>query len=214
MAKKEYPQDEFDELKGGVAVGAHRRVTRGWVRAAALVATVAVSTAAAYLGVWVLFNRADIPILRDVWGGNEAPSESAFVTITPTETASESPSPTTSVSPSPSETVEIRFGTSVRISNDANIDGLASKISDVVEADGFTNVSVANWSGVSPPGSTIRYENGESYDTAAYLGELLGIGSISEGGTDGVAIQVILREDPLPEPSGSASASPSASAGE
>lgn len=211
MAKREYPQDEFDALKGGVAVGAHRRVPRGWTRLLALVATAAIATGAAYGAVWVLFNRSDIPIVRDVWGGNEAPSESAFVTETPSETATESPSPTVSLSPSPTETVDIRYGVKVRISNDSKIDGLAGKIRDVVEGDGFTKVSIANWSGVSPPGSTIRYEGAKNYETAAYIGRLLGIGSISEGETDGVSIQVILRDDPLPEPSGSATPSATAS---
>ncbi len=175
-----YPQDEFDVdvLPPDVPRGVHRAPRSAFSRWAPFVLVVVVCPLLAFglvtwLNSWEGRPGVDIP----VFGDDDEPASSAPAadgTPSPTETPTPTPTPTPTETPlpepDPARTVEVYNATQVR--------GLAGSTAQVLEDEGFTDVSSDNWPVAAPPTTTVYYPVPEDEGTARRVAELLGVTAV------------------------------------
>lgn len=89
----------------------------------------------------------------------------------------------------------INHEAAVTVYNGARVAGIAGRTSDTLEAEGFTNLSAADYTSAQPTVSTIYYNNAELADTAEAIGEILGIAPRTELAEATDSIAVVLRSD-------------------
>ncbi len=204
MAKQDYPypEDEFDTLGADrVPQGVHRTPVPRWRRLLPFVVVLLVAPTLAYLGVSYLANQgspSSSETSAAVATTEPTPSETADEG-TPTEEPSAAPSET---EPTPTETptedADIQRGAAVFILNGAGVAGLAGQATGKLEADGFTDVTPADYASSVPTASTVYYNNPDLQATAEQVGTLLGITALRELATATDSIAVVLRGDYVP----------------
>jgi len=193
-----FERDEFDDLaEQGGPLGVHRAPRKVWARLlVALVVTFALAGGAAYA------------LATYYWeSGSNSAAPVETPTVDPTPTFDPSPTPTAEPTPSPSPEPEpepepepvINFGANVTVLNASGVGGLAGRQQEKLQAAGFTSVATGNLTFSLPDVNTVIYANEAQADTAARIGEVLGITTVIQGTPPGgSAIEVILRTNPSP----------------
>ncbi len=198
-----YPPDEFDAAaSSGGPRGVHRTPRSAWSRWWPFLVVVVLFPALAFGTVTWVSNGGGLP-----WSGAAAgpstssappsgtttgasPSESA---TSPSESATETPTPTQTPTPEPD------LAGAVRVENATKTSGLAGGARDTLQAAGFTDVSIGNWSGPSVGTTVVFYPAAADLGTATKVAELLGIDRVVEDATQADAgVVVVLEADYTP----------------
>ncbi|MCV2395072.1 LytR C-terminal domain-containing protein [Actinotalea sp. M2MS4P-6] len=208
-----YPPDEFDAAaNAGGPRGVHRTPRSTWSRWWPWLVALIVFPALAFVAVTLLSggtlfgfgigasgsessstSATSTATESATESATETPTETA--TETPTETATETPTETATETPTP----EPDLARTVRIDNATTTSGLAGGARDVLEADGFTDVSTGNWSGADVGTSAVFYPTAEDVGTAARIAETLGITRVEENADlAGDVVLVVLEADYTP----------------
>ncbi|GIG53710.1 LytR C-terminal domain-containing protein [Demequina activiva] len=204
---QDYPRDEFDEIaEHGGPVGVHRAPRPWWTRILPPLLAFLIAGAVAYGLAMLLWNSGDsspepAPTPTVTVSPDEEPSAEPTETSEPSAEPSAEPSP--EPTPTPTETEEpepsILFDAQVHIRNGAGIQGLAGEQQEILVDSGYTNTEANNISGsLIPDGANVViYGEDRLADTAADIGEKLGIDRVEMGDTPGGAeIEVLLASEP------------------
>lgn len=193
----DYPEDEFDVLGSNRTPQAVHRAPRPWWRVwGPLVAVVIIAPLIAF-GLVELATR-DSSAAPD-------PTATSSEVATDPGTGETPPEGETTEPPAPEETTPVEEETTpepppldrsvaVRVLNGASVQGLAGRVAETVEGDGWTAVEPGNYTSRLPEASTVYYNNPELLPQAQALAELLGIEPVAEL-ADVESITVVLRPD-------------------
>ncbi len=185
-------------------VAAHRLSPRGWTRIFTFLFVFVAFGGIAYGAIWYQDRNGDgnwwevLPFFHPDPEPSIAPSVNLETTMAPSPSASPSAQPV------------YNFKVKITIYNDSKDTALGSEISALLgDTSEFTSISTKKWTGAHPPANVVRFEDPKLADTAAYIGKLLGIQTITSGPTSGPDIAVVLVDDPRPQPEPTASVSTS-----
>lgn len=201
MAKPDYPhpEDEYDALGADrTPQGVHRASVPRWRTALPFIVALILAPALAYLGVSYLSTvRLPAPATATT-AASAQPSEDPSAEASPTAEPTSEPTPTPT--PTPTETSLVQRGVPVFVLNGTTQAGLAATATAALTADGFTDVTADDYGNRLPTVSTVYYNNADLADTAAQVGQLLGIGQLLELADATDSIAVVLRSDYAPAP--------------
>lgn len=197
-----YEEDEFDlAARERGPKGVHRPVQPRWKRLLPYLVAVILAPILAFAAISFL-NRD--PLTEDPAA---APTAAATTTETaadpatepaPTDTAApatEEPAPTEEPPPTEEPAPDVRFDAAVVVLNGAGVQGIAGRATERLGEAGFTSTQADNYNRNTPENSTVYYASAELADTAAAVGETLGIASIVEDAAATPSIAVVLRGD-------------------
>lgn len=200
----QYPQDEFDlAAKERGPKGVHRRTQSTLKRLLPFLLVILLGVLLAW-GIVAFLNR-------DHETGDVDPSPT--VTEQPTDVATDEPSePETtdeatddgdaepSQEPDDSEgpddsAATLNRDTAIAVLNGGGAQGLAGRVAETVEGDGFTNVTAGNYRSALPNVSYVYYQSDDLKETAQHIADLLGIQPVEQLGAASSSIVVVLRSD-------------------
>lgn len=188
-----YEPDEFDKLASErKLVGVHLKMQtkRKWWVWLLLVSLVA-------LGLGVI----TVQVLDWYKGGSKHATTSVTTpTNTPSVVPSVAPSVAPSTAPAPAPTPEPKpdKAAAVRVLNGTGITGLAGAKQRVIQADGFTNLTIGNYRESNPEKTTVYYAQDNQKVTAVAVAKVLGLADTAVSQDTQLAkdgILVVLRQD-------------------
>ena len=183
-----YPPDEFDAAaSSGGPRGVHRTPRSAWSRWWPFLVVVVLFPALAFGTVTWVSNGGGLPSVRCGRRPEhvERPAERdeppgprrASRRPRPSESQTETPTPTQTPTPEPD------LAGAVQVENATKTSGLAGGARDTLQAAGFTDVSIGNWTGPSVGTTVVFYPAAADLGTAAKVAELLGIDRVVEDAT-------------------------------
>lgn len=196
-----YEEDEFDRLASERSnKGAHRRVQRlhPW-----LIALIAVIVLAPLLGwgIGTIVTAQDAPAASsdtssDVSSQDSSPSANpspeSESTSTPSQTAAPVETSTAPVEPAPAP--QLKRDAKVLILNGSGVRGAAADVQSQVKGDGFTAVSIGNYSKAKPVVTTVYYRSDDFSDSAEKIAEHSGGSTaLDESAVGDYDVVVVLR---------------------
>lgn len=195
-----YEEDEFDRAaRERGPRGVHRPVQPRWKRLLPYLVVIVAAPILAFATISIL-NKDNAPDpAADSTQTAEVTGEATATDVTeapPGEEPPAEPAPEESAAePEPEPEPDVRFDTTVVVLNGAGVQGIAGRGADRLESAGFTSTQAENYNRAEPANSTVYYANAELADTAAAVGEALGITNLVEDSAATTAIAVVLRGD-------------------
>lgn len=192
-----YPEDEFDTLgEDRAPQGVHRAPLPRWRQLLPFLIVLVLAPTLAFVAVRALTGD-----------GGGAPDPTTTVTQAPTseaptdEATEETSEPadeetTATEEPTTEEAADLDRSIGIWVLNGSGVSGLAADTVAVLEEDGWTGASAADYGRAQPSATTLFYDNADQAEEAAAVGELLGISNLVENAdaADG-DIVIVLRSD-------------------
>lgn len=196
-----YPEDEFDKAaRERGPKGVHRPAEPAWKKFLPLLIALVLGPLLAWGLVSALNRDNEDPPVADGTEETTLSTDTATDAVTepavdPAAPTTEAPVETTPAEPAPEPEPVINYETTVTVYNGARVAGIAGRTADRVEAMGFTSTEALDYTAGEPTASTVYYATPDLADTAAAIGEELGIAQVVESADATDAIAVILRTD-------------------
>lgn len=192
-----YEEDEFDlAARERGPRGVHRPVQPRWKRLLPYIVALILAPILAFAAISLLNRDAgtEDPAAAPTPAVTEAAADPT-ATVAPAEPAEPSeaaaPAEPTEETPTP----DIRYDTTVVVLNGVGVPGIAGRGAERLAAAGFTSTQADNYTSAVPENSTVYYASPDLADTAAAVGQTLGITAIVEDAEATSAIAVVLRGD-------------------
>lgn len=111
-------------------------------------------------------------------------------------TPSQTPSESESAQSTPEESQQVNTNAQITVINGTGVSGYANDRADVLQNQGFTNVSAANPDAttVLPAQTVVYYQNEADLATAQQVANALGIATVEQSTSIGTPIQVVLMQ--------------------
>lgn len=198
-----YEEDEFDlAARERGPKGVHRPVQPRWKRLLPYIVVVALAPILAFAAISFL-NKDNAPAAPDGTPSVAATDSAADPAADPavdgeaTADAETDPAAAPPEEPAPTEepAPDVRYDATVVVLNGAGVQGIAGRAAERLVTAGFTSTQAENYNRAAPADSTVYYASADLADTAAAVGEALGITAIIEDSAAAQSIAVVLRGD-------------------
>ena len=192
--------DDFDEIAATrTHAGSHRKARSPWATLWPFALAIVLAPLLAWGAIALMSHRG----VSNPLAGDETVTETATPSAEPTETATESEDPETAT-PTEEPTTEepsnagvegVVYDADISILNGTGQQGYAAQIQTQLAAEGYTVMSIGNYSSPRPTVATIYFSSPEFYDTAQNLAHLLQIDMWAEspGAVGASDIVIVLR---------------------